>query len=68
MQRNQLKRSMRNNLVNFLDGWSVIVGGTSTSSTWEASWSTSRHTTWHATSTFATSPVEFHHNRIGNGF
>merc|ERR1712093_117569 len=62
----QLKRFVRNNLVNLLNSWSIIVCSTSWStSTWEATWS-AWHTTWHTSSSAISTLVELHHDWVGN--
>jgi hypothetical protein len=58
MQENQLKKFVRNSLVDLLDSWAVIMSSTSTTSTWESSWTTTRHSAWHAAS-LAASSIEF---------
>jgi hypothetical protein len=58
MQENQLKKFVRNSLVDLLDRWAVIVSSTSTTSTWESARTATWHSTWHAAS-FAASSIEF---------
>jgi hypothetical protein len=58
MQENQLKKFVRNSLVDLLDSWAVIMSSTSTTSTWESSWTATWHAAWH-TASLAASSIEF---------